>query len=72
MTLAEKGIKNLDDFADLSGDELVDLIDNLSVRDANALIMKAREHWFAEEDAAKAAAETKEAAAAELSSSDKA
>ncbi|NCP61703.1 MAG: transcription termination/antitermination protein NusA [Alphaproteobacteria bacterium] len=72
VTLAEKGIKNLDDFADLSGDELVDLIDNLSVRDANALIMKAREHWFAEEDAAKAAAETKEAAAAELSSSDKA
>lgn len=57
VTLGEKGIKTLDDFADLAGDELVDLIEKLSVRDANDLIMKAREHWFAEEDAAKAKAE---------------
>lgn len=62
LALGAKDIKTLDDFADLAGDELVDLLDNLSVRDANALIMKAREHWFAEEDAAKAAAEAEEAA----------
>lgn len=65
IALAEKGIKTLDDFADLAGDELVDYIDHMSVREANALIMKAREHWFAEEDAAKAKADAKAAAESE-------
>lgn len=61
LELGAKGIKTLDDFADLAGDELVDLLDNVSVRQANDMIMKAREHWFAEEDAAKAAAEAEAA-----------
>ena len=49
--LGEKGIKTLDDFADLAGDEVVEIVgkDVLSLDDANALIMKAREHWFDEE-----------------------
>jgi len=52
LTLAEKGIKSRDDLADLAADELVEILDEgvMSVKEANALIMKAREHWFAEED----------------------
>lgn len=51
LELGAKGIKTLDDFADLAGDELVDLLDHVSVREANAMIMKARERWFEAEDA---------------------
>jgi N utilization substance protein A len=50
VTVAQKGIKTLDNFADLSGEELVDLAPGLSLNDANTLIMKAREHWFSEEE----------------------
>lgn len=54
LKLGESGIKCLDDLADLAGDELVEIFgsDQISEGDANALIMKAREHWFAEEGAA--------------------
>ena len=52
--LGAKGIKTLDDFADLSSDELIEIVGNeLSEDDANALIMKAREHWFDEEKSEK-------------------
>ena len=44
--LAEAGIANRDDLADLAIDELVD-ITGQSAEEAKALIMKAREHWFA-------------------------
>ncbi|MAU69675.1 MAG: transcription termination/antitermination protein NusA [Gammaproteobacteria bacterium] len=43
--LANKGIKNKDDLAELSVDELQDIID-ISEDDASKMIMKAREHWF--------------------------
>ena len=43
--LSNKGIKNKDDLAELSIDELQDIID-ISEDDASAMIMKAREHWF--------------------------
>ena len=43
--LSNKGIKNKDDLAELSIDELQDIID-ISDDDASAMIMKAREHWF--------------------------
>ena len=43
--LSIKGIKNKDDLAELSIDELRDIID-LSEDDASKMIMKAREHWF--------------------------
>lgn len=51
VKLGENGVKTLDDLADLAGDELVEIVgkDVLSEEDANALIMKAREHWFADE-----------------------
>ena len=43
--LSNKGIKNKDDLAELSIDELQEIID-ISEDDASAMIMKAREHWF--------------------------
>jgi N utilization substance protein A len=55
VTLGENGIKTLDDLADLSSDELIDPQDgilrgtSLSSGDANAIIMAARAHWFAEQ-----------------------
>lgn len=50
LKLGEHGIKTRDDLADLAGDELVEMLSNvvINLNDANALIMKAREHWFAE------------------------
>ena len=52
MKLGQSGVKTLDDLADLAGDELVEILGDkkISENDANALIMKAREHWFADED----------------------
>jgi N utilization substance protein A len=60
VTLGENGVKTLDDLADLSSDELVDPQDGvlrgtgLSSADANAIIMAARAHWFAEDAASPA------------------
>lgn len=57
MQLGAAGVKSLDDLADLAGDELVEILgkDSISETDANALIMKARAHWFADEDNSNAA-----------------
>ena len=51
MTLAEKGVKNLDDLADLAADELIEMLgeNTLSQTEANKVIMAAREHWFENE-----------------------
>ncbi|HZF34247.1 MAG TPA: transcription termination factor NusA [Candidatus Angelobacter sp.] len=55
VTLGENGIKTRDDLADLSSDELIDPQDgilrgtSLSSADANAIIMAARAHWFADQ-----------------------
>lgn len=51
LTLAEKGVKTLDDVADLAADELIEMLgeNSLSVDEANKVIMAAREHWFANE-----------------------
>ncbi len=47
VTLGEKGVKTLDDLADLAGDELVELLgDGMDVDTANKIIMAARAHWF--------------------------
>ena len=52
--LADRGVCSMDDLADLSVDELIE-IDDLDEKTAAALIMKAREPWFADdnEDTAK-------------------
>jgi N utilization substance protein A len=51
LKLGKVGIKTLDDLADLASDELVEMLgaDSITLEDAEKIIMKAREHWFAEE-----------------------
>jgi N utilization substance protein A len=51
VKIGEKGVKTLDDLGDLAGDELIDIVgkDVIDEETANAIIMKAREHWFAAE-----------------------
>jgi N utilization substance protein A len=57
VALGDKGVKTLDDLADLAADELTDEKDgilkgfDLSLEDANAIIMAARAHWFDDEAA---------------------
>ena len=48
VKLGENNIKTLDDLADLAADELIEILGkgSISEEDANALIMRAREHWF--------------------------
>lgn len=49
--IGDKGIKTLDDLADLAGDELIEMLPpgSLTEDDANAVIMAARAHWFDDE-----------------------
>jgi N utilization substance protein A len=54
VKLGEKGIKTLDDVADLASDELREIIgnDELNEAKANEIIMAARAHWFNDAPAA--------------------
>ncbi len=67
LKIGEQGIKTLDDLADLAGDELIEMLGEgqMTEKQANDVIMKAREHWFAEEDAAAAAEENNDESASE-------
>ena len=51
VALGEKGVKTLDDLADLASDELVEIVGeaNMEEATANEVIMAARAHWFANE-----------------------
>jgi transcription termination/antitermination protein NusA len=56
VALGERNIRTLDDFADLAADELLELLDasdkggvRLDPEAANAMIMRARAHWFEDE-----------------------
>ena len=55
VTLGEAGIKTLDDLGDLAADELTSAEDgilrdyNLTLEQANDIIMAARAHWFDDE-----------------------
>lgn len=68
VTLGEKGVKTLDDLADLAGDELVEILGAEAIDEdaANEIIMLARAHWF--EDEAAPAEAVAEAPAEEVSS----
>jgi N utilization substance protein A len=48
--LGEKGVKTLDDLADLAGDELIEMLGDkaMDADSANRVIMAARAHWFPE------------------------
>jgi transcription termination/antitermination protein NusA len=52
IALGEKGVKTLDDLADLAGDELVEILgaEAISEEQANEIIMAARAHWFEGEE----------------------
>ncbi len=52
VDLGNAGVKTVDDFADLASDELLDIVGKkaMDMATANDLIMKAREHWFANEE----------------------
>lgn len=54
IKLGECGVKTLDDLADLAADELVEMLgaNQITQKAANEVIMKAREHWFTEEEKA--------------------
>ena len=58
VTLGEKGVKTLDDLADLAGDELVEILGEELIDEAaaNEIIMAARAHWFEDEAAPEGAA----------------
>jgi N utilization substance protein A len=59
VALGDKGIKTLDDLADLASDELIEMVQAVakpSQDEANAIIMAARAHWFADDEAAAAPA----------------
>ncbi len=51
VALGEKGVKSLDDLADLASDELVEIVgaEAMDEDTANEVIMAARAHWFADE-----------------------
>ncbi|WP_426955896.1 transcription termination factor NusA [Muricoccus radiodurans] len=55
VALGEKGIKSLDDLADLASDELIEMLgtDSVDEETANAIIMAARQRagWFGDEEA---------------------
>jgi transcription termination/antitermination protein NusA len=58
VALGDKGIKTLDDLADLASDELIEIVQDVakpSQDEANAIIMAARAHWFADGETAAAA-----------------
>jgi transcription termination/antitermination protein NusA len=51
VALGEKAVKSLDDLADLAADELIEIAGpalKLQEAEANAIIMAARAHWFAD------------------------
>jgi N utilization substance protein A len=58
VQLGEKGVKTLDDLADLAADELIEIVGEGTIDEeaANAIIMAARAHWFADEGAPAAGA----------------
>jgi transcription termination/antitermination protein NusA len=51
VILAQKGVKTLNDLADLATDELLELIapEHLTHEEAEAIIVAARQHWYADE-----------------------
>ncbi|NGM20991.1 transcription termination/antitermination protein NusA [Roseomonas stagni] len=69
VALGEKGVKSLDDLADLAGDELIEILGTDAVDEdtANAVILAARQSagWFGDEDVVGAMAAQAEAEGAD-------
>ncbi len=62
VVLGENGVKTRDNLADLAGDELIEIIADkaLTADKANAIIMAARAHWYADEEGEEKSEEAKE------------
>ena len=62
VALGEAGVKTLDDFADLAGDELIEILPGNAITPERAgeMIMAARAHWFADGDGAETAPATED------------
>ena len=62
VALGEAGVKTLDDFADLAGDELIEILPGNAITPERAgeMIMAARAHWFADGDDAETASATED------------
>ena len=52
VALGEKGVKTLDDLADLASDELIEIVgaEAMDEETANEVIMAARAHWFEDDE----------------------
>jgi N utilization substance protein A len=50
--LASKGVVTREDLAELATDDLLEISEDIDAEEAAALIMKARAHWFEEEEQA--------------------
>jgi N utilization substance protein A len=50
--LASKGVVTREDLAELATDDLLDINEDMGQEEAAAMIMKARAHWFEEEQQA--------------------
>ena len=52
LTMADKGVRTIDDLADLAADELIEILgeNTISINEANKIIMAARQHWFDDEN----------------------
>ncbi len=50
--LASKGVVTREDLAELATDDLLEINEDIDEEQAAALIMKARAHWFEEEQQA--------------------
>jgi N utilization substance protein A len=52
LKLGEAGVKSRDDLADLATDELVEILGEgaMTNKEAESLIMRARAHWFEDEE----------------------
>jgi len=50
IKLKDSGIKTRNDLADLSSDELVDVLGNLDMDRANEIIIESRKHWFEDKE----------------------
>jgi len=50
MKLRDNGIKTRDNLADLSSEELIDIIGNLDIDRANEIIIESRKHWFEDKE----------------------
>ena len=48
--LASKGVVTREDLAELATDDLLEINEDIGEEEAAALIMKARAHWFEEEE----------------------